>query len=144
MVDLSRNQEGQEQRRTASNRRRILTHAVLGRVEDAGAYDGTRIDRLRCHVRCVKSASVRRCSQVDLHMPSLQGANRRANCQDSAGACEERERHVVRSVEGWFHKSWCCVPCIHFPTRWTYQRIVPWRRLLRVGMTEANWRNSQR
>ena len=43
-VGLSGDQASQEQRRTAWTRRRILTHASVGRVQDAGVHDddGTR------------------------------------------------------------------------------------------------------
>ena len=43
-IGVSRDQEGQRQRWTTWTRRRILTHAAVGRVEDARASndDGTR------------------------------------------------------------------------------------------------------
>ena len=39
---VARNQEGQRQRRTAWTRRRISTHAAVGRVEDARVHDDDR------------------------------------------------------------------------------------------------------
>ena len=41
-IGLSEDQEGQRQRRTAWTRRRIFTHAAVGRVEDARVHDDDR------------------------------------------------------------------------------------------------------
>ena len=61
-IGLSGDEKGQGQRWTTWARRRILTHAAVGRVEDACVHndDG--------NVECVESALLRRSSQVDLHV----------------------------------------------------------------------------
>ena len=63
-VGLSGDQVGHEKRSTAWTTRLILTHAAVGRVEDAGVHDddGTRRWKSHrwtdpgCNVECVKSA----------------------------------------------------------------------------------------
>ena len=47
-------------------------------------------------------------------------------------------RHIVRSVEGWFHDGRNCVPCTLVQSRRRSPRIVAWKRLLRGGRVRSN------
>ena len=116
---------GQEQRWTAWTRRCFFTHATVGRVEDAGVMTG--------HDDANRADGTIAETTWDVSRAHLYGDARRWICTYLPEGYEHKSalarlclsmygtwdatsnlgRHdVVRSVEGWFHESWHCVPCL--------------------------------
>ena len=135
-IVLSRNREGQRQRRTAWTRRRVFTHAAVGRVEDARIHND---DRTWCRKPCrrsVRDGNVGMCRE-HISAVKLTGGfthfyvkvmSKVASWPDSAEACMERETQR-QFGERHGQKCWNSV-------QWKSE----WSALLSSVATMENWK----
>ena len=124
------------------NARQIAEYKLTGHavsVERPSARSRFPTGRRAGQRRCVADLVCQMPTQFDWMLGATVGVKKGAlDCAEHVRETQRQlGRHVVRSVEGWFHEGRTRVPRYLLQYRRKPQRIVPWRRLLRGGRTET-------
>ena len=102
-IGVSRDQEGQRQRRTTWTRRRVFTHAAVGRVENVSVNNDDRTWWWKPRWRSARRGGIMRdrnfCAWGSVqgleYIASLGGATRRSSWEGSPSLCEIRSHPKI-------------------------------------------------